>query len=179
MPLLDLEGKGSPEPVEERLMDMPNRSPGRKVEIPDPQPVYKPKHTQRRHFHDDDARQPPRGEPNIPDKRVPKQDNRRNMDVDRAPEPPVEARAPEPAKEREGRRMDRGPRPTKGDRHMRLSKDDSFIKDNREKYQWYNERRLSPPLEVKRSRSLSPPALTLDELHREIEAKRRELQVDT
>lgn len=29
-------------------------------------------------------------------------------------------------------------------------------RDHSEKYQWYNERKLSPPLEMRRSRSLSP-----------------------
>ena len=58
------------------------------------------------------------------------------------------------------------------------SKDDSFVRDGKEKYQWYNERHLSPPLEVRRSRSLSPPPLNLEELHRELEQKREELQVE-
>lgn len=33
----------------------------------------------------------------------------------------------------------------------------SRYRDQREKYQWYNERKISPPLEMRRSRSLSPP----------------------
>lgn len=32
----------------------------------------------------------------------------------------------------------------------------SRFRDQREKYQWYNERKISPPLEMRRSRSLSP-----------------------
>ena len=35
--------------------------------------------------------------------------------------------------------------------------DDPGFRDHREKYQWYNERKISPPLEMRRSRSLSPP----------------------
>ena len=175
VPLLDLEDRGSPEPQFDE-------SPGRKEKSTDPRPVYKPKHSQRRHFHDDEARKPPSPEPYRHgvrrDQHIPEQEDRKDMDVDRVPDPPQVARAPEPFNEREGRRMDRGQKPSKRDRHLRLSKDDSFIKDGKEKYQWYNERRLSPPLEVKRSRSLSPPALTLEELHRELEAKRKELQVD-
>ena len=56
------------------------------------------------------------------------------------------------------------------------SKDDSYPRDAKEKYQWYNERHLSPPVGVRRSRSLSPP-LDLEKLHEEIEQKREELQV--
>ena len=184
VPLLELGDRGSPEPqFEERFLDMPNVSPGRNEKCTGPLPVNKPKHPQRRHFYDDVGRKLPSPEPSRDDVRqdqyAPVQEKeRKDRDIDRIPEPPEVARAPEPFKEREGRGMDRGPRPSKGDRNLRLSKDDSFIKDAKEKYQWYNERHLSPPLEVRRSRSLSPPAMTLEELHKELEAKRKELQVD-
>lgn len=160
--MVEQDRKVPPLELEERVMDMPNISPGRRNTEKDPSPrqfpIYKPHHPQRRHFPDESSRKPQIPEPSKADDgdksyAIPDHMQERDIHAGNAPVHSKDRKVPA------------------------VSKDDSFIKEAKEKYQWYNERHLSPPVAVRRSRSLSPP-LDLDELHREIELKRAELQVD-
>ena len=182
VPPLDLEDRGSPDPkTVERVMDMPNISPGRDGEYTGPPLAYKPKHPQKRHFQEGSSRKPEVGglfrEDGVNQQEYPElADANDGQNIGEIPRHSRPERAHEPVKERDSRSLERGPGHSRSDRNLRLSKDDSFIKEAKEKYQWYNERHLSPPVAVRRSRSLSPPR-SLEDLHKEIEQKRKELEV--
>lgn len=57
-----------------------------------------------------------------------------------------------------GRDKRRRPNLDKDDRGRDDRRDRDHHSLEREKYQWYSQRKLSPPLDMRRSRSLSPPA---------------------